>query len=74
LDGILVNAVAPAVIETDLLRDVDPKDLEPLLVKIPMGRMGQPGEVAAAVAFLASGEASFTTGQTLDLSGGRCTY
>ncbi|HEY6571557.1 MAG TPA: SDR family NAD(P)-dependent oxidoreductase, partial [Candidatus Limnocylindrales bacterium] len=47
LDGILVNAVAPAVIETDLLRDVDPKDLEPLLVKIPMGRMGQPGEVAA---------------------------
>ena len=74
LDGILVNAVAPAVIETELLKGADPKDLEPLLVKIPMGRMGQPVEVANAVSFLASEQTSFTTGTTFDLSGGRCTY
>lgn len=74
LDGILVNGVAPGVIETDLLSAVDPKDLEPLIAKIPLGRMGQPEEVAAAVSFLSSEETSFTTGHTFDLSGGRCTY
>lgn len=72
--GILVNAVTPGVVETDLLRGVDPADLAPLIAKIPMGRVGRPDEVAAAVSFLASAEASFTTGATLDLSGGRCTY
>lgn len=74
LDGILVNAVAPGVVDTDLLRGVDPKDLEPLIAKIPLGRIGQPAEIAAAVSFLASGETTFTTGFTFDLSGGRCTY
>lgn len=74
LDGILVNGVAPGVIETDLLAGVAPEDLEPLLAKIPLGRMGQPDEVAAAVSFLASEQTSFTTGHTFDLSGGRCTY
>ncbi len=74
LDGILVNGVAPGVIETELLKAVDPKDIEPLVAKIPLGRVGQPDEVAAAVSFLASEQTSFTTGHTFDLSGGRCTY
>lgn len=73
-NGILVNAVAPAVIETDLLRDVAPAMIEYMVSRIPLGRLGRPEEVAAAISWLASEESTFTTGQTLDLSGGRCTY
>ena len=72
--GILVNAVAPAVVDTDLLRDVSPAMIEYMVSRIPLGRVGRPDEVAAAISWLASDESSFTTGQTLDLSGGRCTY
>jgi 2-dehydro-3-deoxy-L-rhamnonate dehydrogenase (NAD+) len=72
-DGILVNAVAPGVVDTDLIRRIDPKDLQPLIDKIPLGRIGRPEEVASAVSYLV-GEATFTTGTTLDLSGGRCSY
>jgi len=72
--GVLVNAVAPAVIDTPWLRTLDPKLVEYMLGRIPMGRKGTPEEVAAAVSWLASDEASFTTGQVLDLSGGRATY
>ena len=72
--GILVNAVAPAVVETDLLRDVSAEMIDYMVSRIPMGRLGRPHEVAAAISWLASEESSFTTGQTLDLSGGRCTY
>jgi 3-oxoacyl-[acyl-carrier protein] reductase len=72
--GILVNAVAPAVIDTPWVRSLDPTLVEYMLGRIPMGRMGRPEEVAAAVSWLSSDEASFTTGQTLDLSGGRATY
>ena len=71
--GILVNAIAPAVIETDLLKQIPKGQLDALVAKIPLGRAGQPAEVAAAVSFLVS-EATFTTGQAIDLSGGRCTY
>lgn len=74
--GILVNAVAPAVIETDILRaeGIDPAVVDALVSKIPMGRMGQPIEVARLVAFLVSEHLSFSTGAVYDLSGGRATY
>ena len=73
-DGVRVNAVAPALIETPLLAQVPLEDIERLTAKIPMGRMGSPEEVAAVVHFLASDDASFVTGQCYDVSGGRATY
>jgi 3-oxoacyl-[acyl-carrier protein] reductase len=72
--GILVNAVAPAVIGTELLRQMEPSTVDLLVSKIPMGRVGRPEEVAALVAWLASDECSFSTGAVYDLSGGRATY
>jgi 2-dehydro-3-deoxy-L-rhamnonate dehydrogenase (NAD+) len=72
--GILVNAVAPAVIHTDLLKQMTQDTVDMLIAKIPMGRVGQPEEVAALVAWLASDECSFSTGAVYDLSGGRATY
>jgi len=72
--GILVNAVAPAVIGTELLKQMEQSTLELLIAKIPMGRVGTPEEVAALVAWLASEECSFSTGAVYDLSGGRATY
>jgi len=73
-DGIRVNCVAPALIQTPLLDDVPPEQVEYLTSKIPMGRLGQPQEVAAVIHFLASDDASFVTGQCYDVSGGRATY
>jgi 2-dehydro-3-deoxy-L-rhamnonate dehydrogenase (NAD+) len=72
--NILVNAVAPAVIETDLLKQMEPSTVDLLVSKIPMGRVGRPEEVAALVAWLVSDECSFSTGAVYDLSGGRATY
>jgi 3-oxoacyl-[acyl-carrier protein] reductase len=72
--GILVNAVAPAVIETDMLKQMERSTVDLLVSKIPMGRVGRPEEVAALVAWLASDECSFSTGAVYDLSGGRATY
>ncbi|MGH7353557.1 MAG: SDR family NAD(P)-dependent oxidoreductase [Candidatus Rokuibacteriota bacterium] len=72
--GILVSAVAPAVIGTELLKQMTPETVAMLVAKIPMGRVGEPGEVAALVAWLASDECSFSTGAVWDLSGGRATY
>lgn len=72
--GILVNAVAPALIGTELLGQMTQDTVDLLLTKIPMGRVGTPGEVAALVAWLASDECSFSTGAVYDLSGGRATY
>lgn len=72
-NGILVNAIAPGVVETDLLKSLTEQQVEYMLSRIPLNRPGSVEEVAAAVAFLV-GEATFTTGQTIDLSGGRCTY
>ena len=72
--GIYVNAVAPAVIATELLQQMTKETVDMLIAKIPMGRVGQPAEVAALVAWLASDECSFSTGAVYDLSGGRATY
>jgi 3-oxoacyl-[acyl-carrier protein] reductase len=73
-DGILVNCVTPAVVETNILRQMTKEHIEYMISKIPMGRLGQPAEVAALVAWLASDECSFSTGAVFDLSGGRATY
>jgi 3-oxoacyl-[acyl-carrier protein] reductase len=73
-NNIFVNAVAPAVIETELLKQMEQSTVDLLVSKIPMGRVGQPQEVAALVAWLASDECSFSTGAVYDLSGGRATY
>ncbi len=72
--GIYVNAIAPAVIETPILEQPSREHVQYMLQRIPLGRAGQPKEVAALIAWLASDEASFTTGQCIDISGGRATY
>ncbi len=72
--GIFVNSVAPAVIGTEMLKQMEQSTVDLLISKIPMGRVGKPEEVAALVAWLASDECSFSTGAVYDLSGGRATY
>jgi 3-oxoacyl-[acyl-carrier protein] reductase len=72
--GVLVNCVAPAVIQTRMLGDMSDEHIAYMVERIPLKRMGQPDEVAAMIAFLASEECSFSTGATFDLSGGRATY
>ena len=69
--GINVNAVAPGLIDTPMVRALQPKVRERLVAAQPGGRMGSAEEVAAAVAFLAAEEASFVTGQVLSVCGGK---
>ena len=71
---ITVNAISPAVIHTPILDGLPKETVDYMVSKIPMGRVGKPEEVASLVHFLASPEASFTTAQTYDISGGRSTY
>lgn len=66
--GITCNAVAPGFIQTDMTENLG--DNNPLLNSIPLGRMGKPGDIAAAVAFLASDSAAYITGEVLKVDGG----
>jgi 3-oxoacyl-[acyl-carrier protein] reductase len=68
--GITVNAVAPGFIDTDMTRALPDAQREALLTSIPLNRLGQPEEIAAAVAFLASPGAAYISGETLHVNGG----
>jgi NAD(P)-dependent dehydrogenase (short-subunit alcohol dehydrogenase family) len=72
--GVIVNCITPAVIETDILKQVTQGHIDYMLSKIPMGRLGLKEEAAALAAWLCSAECSFSTGAAFDLSGGRATY
>ncbi|MGI8976707.1 MAG: SDR family oxidoreductase [Thermomicrobiales bacterium] len=72
--GILVNAVTPAVIATPILDQVSQEHIDYMTSRIPMGREGQPEEVAELIGFLCSDKLSFSTGAVFDISGGRATY
>lgn len=68
--SITVNAIAPGLIDTDMTRDLGSDQRTRILEQIPLGRLGTPEEVAAAVTFLASAEAGYITGETLHVNGG----
>ena len=68
--SITVNAVAPGFIDTDMTRDLGSEQRARMLEQIPLGRLGAPEEIAAAVTFLASPDAAYITGETLHVNGG----
>jgi 3-oxoacyl-[acyl-carrier protein] reductase len=68
--GITVNCVAPGFIETAMTAALNDKQRETILPRVPVGRLGTSGEIAAAVVYLASNEAAYVTGQTLHVNGG----
>ena len=68
--GITVNSVAPGFIDTDMTRELPEEQRQALLSAIPLARLGQPAEIAAVVAFLASEGAAYVTGETLHVNGG----
>ena len=72
--GVLVNAVAPAVAKTAMFAQMTEQHIAYMLGKIPMGRFVEVNEIAAMVAWLASEDCSFTTGAVFDITGGRSTY
>ena len=72
--GILVNSVAPAVIDTPILGQISDEHIAYMTSRIPLGRMGGTAEVAALICWLASDEMTFSTGACFDISGGRAVY
>lgn len=73
-DGITVNAITPATVETPILQQLKPEFIDYMLSKIPMQRFGKVEELASLITWIASEECSFTTGAVFDISGGRATY
>ena len=69
-DGILVNCIAPGVMDTDLVRNLPPERVQAICDTIPLKRLARPEEVAACIAFMASDECSYATGATFDINGG----
>jgi NAD(P)-dependent dehydrogenase (short-subunit alcohol dehydrogenase family) len=72
--GILVNSIAPAVIDTPILGQISDEHVSYMTARIPLGRMGEPPEVAALICWLASEDMTFSTGACFDISGGRAVY
>ncbi len=72
--GVLVNCIAPAVIETPILGGMSQAHIDYMVERVPLGRMGEADEVAALACWLASDECTFSTGATFDISGGRAVY
>lgn len=72
--GVLVHAIAPAVIDTPMSTADSADQLEQMVSRVPMGRMGTPAEVAALICWLASDDCSFSTGAVFDITGGRGVY
>ena len=72
--GITVNAIAPGYVLTDMVRAVPEKVLEKIIATIPVGRLGDPADIARGVLFLVSDEAGFITGSTVDINGGQHMY
>ena len=68
--GVTVNCIAPGFIETDMTRELGEDQAEALLARVPLGRLGNPQEVAALVNFLAGDEAGYITGETIHINGG----
>lgn len=68
--GILVNCIAPGVMDTDLMGDLPEEKVRAICDQIPLKRLGRPDEVAAFIAFMASDECSYATGATFDVNGG----
>jgi acetoacetyl-CoA reductase len=68
--GVTVNTVSPGYVETDMVRAIRPEIREQIVASIPMGRLAQPEEIAAVVAFLASDEAGYITGANISVNGG----
>jgi 2-dehydro-3-deoxy-L-rhamnonate dehydrogenase (NAD+) len=72
--GILVNSIAPAVVDTPILDQISEEHIDYMTSRIPLGRVGEPPEVAALICWLASEDMSFSTGACFDISGGRAVY
>jgi 3-oxoacyl-[acyl-carrier protein] reductase len=72
--GVLVNCIAPAVIETPILDGLSSEHVGYMVERIPLGRVGTAEEVAALICWLASDDCTFSTGATYDISGGRAVY
>ena len=68
--GITVNLLAPGLIETDMTAELTNEQRDAMLTRIPLGRMGQANDIAAAAAFLSSDDGAYITGQTLHINGG----